>query len=975
MPNQTGLTTASWTQGGVNWTASASSALSSPALAAYGAFNNTLSVGTAYSWGSNHGYSSSSPYACTSGVSTTILGIGATAGEWLQLQTSVPIVMQSYTYGCAGAVNLPKNYYIVGSNDGSTWYPIQYAAMTTSPFTANFQLASTYITVNQSGTQTITGAQTGSGSFTTYTTTTNAYTYFRIVITNTFASTLTEFGEWYINFANSVSYSTNYGSTWLNTSRTVSNESVALSASGQYALSTNSVVPLARLTLDNTNVDAQGSLVPATGAGTVTYSTSIKAVGTHSAQFANTAGGNVINYLNYTVPAVFNKPSALTMSYWVYPTSLSSSGSAPIGFNNGGTTAGPGILCWSDRTECFIYNTSGSPIYATYSSPVSINAWTHLTMTFNIGILTLYVNGISRATTTTSNITLNLSTNNNITNLFLGGLWASSGYAFAGYVDDVRLYTSALNADEINGLFKNPALTQTIAVSSSYLPITSYLEPTLPGITANIVDAAVSQTGQYMVAVTSSTTNNVYYSTDFGATFTALTVGTSAMVSCSISYDGSYLTVENATTVYTLNRNTRGFSVTVGNQAGLINQAQNAIAIGDKAGQTNQSANSIVINATGTALDAAVPGFYVAPVATAASSSAAPFNLLGYGTDNQIVQSSALTVLQNGNMGIGTTNPYGALHVYGNSTGKIIGFISNANTALGSSACLQYGLWPLSGSSQTGTNSPSAEISAISLNAFNGNTDLAFSVYTGVATTPNYTLVERMRITAAGNVGIGTATPSANLHIYNSSASFTGAPTVHIGDGQADAGGTYGMVNLVRANNAADNKAHLSFIKNGLSVFGMGFFPGTGLSVFGLVPSFSTMNVSAGLWIDNTGSVGIGSTAPGSRLDVSGTILGRTRVASSVFTTITIANTSFIEYTVADLGCIATSTVYYVTAIATDTGQYYAHAVFYNWNPALQALTSIFNSGITFSIGTGAKLRLTNTTGATKQFNISIIGV
>ena len=113
-----------------------------------------------------------------------------------------------------------------------------------------------------------------------------------------------------------------------------------------------------------------------------------------------------------------------------------------------------------------------------------------------------------------------------------------------------------------------------------------------------------------------------------------------------------------------------------------------------------------------------------------------------------------------------------------------------------------------------------------------------------------------------GNVGVGTAAPAANLHIHNSKSVFTGGPTVLIGDGQVDTGGTYGMLQLVRANNGADNKAHLSFIKNGLTVFGMGYYPGASQSVFGLVPSFGTMATNAGLWIANNGYVGVGTTGP-----------------------------------------------------------------------------------------------------------------
>lgn len=770
MPNQTGLVAYNWSNGGVNWTASSSSVYLN--LFAYGAFNTVNSAVGSYSWASNMGtYSATSPFACATGISTTIQGIGPTVGEWLQLQSSVPLVMQSYTYGCGGSPNIPKNYYIIGSNDGSTWFPIQLAIMTTNPFTANFQLATTYIIVNQSGTQTITGAQTGSGSFTTYATTTNAYTYFRIVITNLYGnSTLTELGEWYINFRNSVSYSTNYGSTWLNTSQTVSNESAVLSASGQYALSTNSVAPFARLMMEGNNLDSQGNLTPTTGAGTSYPATYFK-VGSNAAYFNNTAGGSPANYLNYTVPTVLNRPPTITMACWVYPTSIISN-VTPMAICVGSSW---GNHFYINSTVNFYWATTttngGTGLTSTATAP--LNVWTHLAMTYTGTVISLYVNGIIVASVNTTG-TLCATLGGNLTNVLIGcGIIGAN--AFAGYVDDVRIYTSALNADEVNGLFKNPTLTQTVAVSNSYLPITSYTEPILPGITAPIVDTAVSQTGQYMVAVTSSTTNNVYYSTDYGATFTALTVGTSAMVSCSISYDGSYLTVENATTVYTLNRNTRGFSVTVGNQAGLINQGLNAIAIGNQAGRTNQSANSIVLNASGSALDAVAPGFYVAPLATTTSSSATSFSLLGYGTDNQVTQTN-LTVLSNGFVGIGTTNPAALLEF-----GKGGGYDGSSNTN-------QIGF------SWNGSGGGYRHWIISRHNSATSNTGNGIDFYLNNSTTANGSVEPKigsilgMSVTAAG-VGIGTTAPAYPLHVvgnvnltgsilYNGVAITTGAGSI-----------------------------------------------------------------------------------------------------------------------------------------------------------------------------------------------------
>lgn len=121
-----------------------------------------------------------------------------------------------------------------------------------------------------------------------------------------------------------------------------------------------------------------------------------------------------------------------------------------------------------------------------------------------------------------------------------------------------------------------------------------------------------------------------------------------------------------------------------------------------------------------------------------------------------------------GTIGIGTTSTYSLTHITGNSTGTISLLIANTNTTVNSAAAINFGLWGLSGSG-TSTSSPAAQISAIVRDANGGNTDLAFSTYTGILTAPTiYTLSERMRITAGGNVGIGVTNPDVALSVNGS---------------------------------------------------------------------------------------------------------------------------------------------------------------------------------------------------------------
>ena len=206
------------------------------------------------------------------------------------------------------------------------------------------------------------------------------------------------------------------------------------------------------------------------------------------------------------------------------------------------------------------------------------------------------------------------------------------------------------------------------------------------------------------VIVTGGTTNNVFYSSNYGVTYTATTVGSAALTNCSISYDGLYITVSNATSLYTLNNNTTGSSLSLGNQAGAVNQgnaaiaignqagslsqASNAIAIGNQAAPSYQSANSIMINATGSVINTYYPGFYVAPIASYAGSSSTTWSILGYGSDNQIVQGLGTITAMNVVVGIsaGQNTTSGSQNTMVGSMAGMVVTTGSQNTMIGCTA-------------------------------------------------------------------------------------------------------------------------------------------------------------------------------------------------------------------------------------------------------------------------------------------------
>jgi len=199
-----------------------------------------------------------------------------------------------------------------------------------------------------------------------------------------------------------------------------------------------------------------------------------------------------------------------------------------------------------------------------------------------------------------------------------------------------------------------------------------------------------------------------------------------------------------------------------------------------------------------------------------------------------------------GNVGIGSTAPEGRLEVNGyvggnyaasssssyypfNSSGQGTAFIEITNNQTGYGSGGSY--LGLKTNAMSGTPYQRAYIGVVAnMGASNYTPRIVIGHQTGATS-----YQERMSIDTSGNVGIGTTSPTSNLHIN------TGISTVnYTGLKLQNAFKTWTIGNNVP--NSYNN------------IFSI--FDGT----------------TSRLWISDTGNVGIGTTAPAATLDVSGTI-------------------------------------------------------------------------------------------------------
>ena len=199
----------------------------------------------------------------------------------------------------------------------------------------------------------------------------------------------------------------------------------------------------------------------------------------------------------------------------------------------------------------------------------------------------------------------------------------------------------------------------------------------------------------------------------------------------------------------------------------------------------------------------------------------------------------AMRITNAGNVGIGTTTPFGKLSVNVNSgapssSGNMANGLTIHNTDGG--RAIQLGI------NETGAYS---YLQSAYVNSANVATPLAF--FTGAA--------ERLRIDSSGNVGIGTSSPAVLSHVSSGYVAPTGGVDANIINllSNAASGANYVGLGLLSGNNGG------SFIHFGdtdqMDIGGIAYFHDNNRMQF-------TTNGSERMRIDSAGNVGIGTISP-----------------------------------------------------------------------------------------------------------------
>jgi hypothetical protein len=249
---------------------------------------------------------------------------------------------------------------------------------------------------------------------------------------------------------------------------------------------------------------------------------------------------------------------------------------------------------------------------------------------------------------------------------------------------------------------------------------------------------------------------------------------------------------------------------------------------------------------------------------------------------NGVSETNGISILENGNIGLGTASPTAKINLVGGGIRIFDGFgNSTARPSLNTSTIGNYeirGVGAGGGSSQGdgyddgflrlsaggGTNSNTQ--TSIDLSGYSNNADMSSNIVMRTGGT------ERLRIDPSGKVGLGTNTPTTMLNIQNGNVMGSGdpgnntLPAIYLYNTNSGSTAAHSLLTL-RTMGSAGGNPYVSYDINGVRGYSMGIDNADG-DKFKIANNWSFTSLGSPILTFDDMKVGIGTASPARRLHV-----------------------------------------------------------------------------------------------------------
>lgn len=191
--------------------------------------------------------------------------------------------------------------------------------------------------------------------------------------------------------------------------------------------------------------------VNGTTSGGSGYVTGADGAATHAFNFGGDTTANSVSSVTYGV-------NVITVTFWAYSTAWATGTPMLLNSSGGTSTANTWLIDNDEGTIRLIFRGTTTSLlrYESFAAP-SNSAWHHFAIVFDgstaTGEITCYVDGASQATSVVQSDRDGTS-NFGAETLYVGN--ASGASFWGGYMDDVRIYTTALSAGQVAAIYANP---------------------------------------------------------------------------------------------------------------------------------------------------------------------------------------------------------------------------------------------------------------------------------------------------------------------------------------------------------------------------------------------------------------------------------------------------------------------------------------------------------------------------------------